>query len=107
MAHFIDFKVGGFKVGSIDSTAGVFIGQNLQYGWRDSSKVNQASRSITGDYNYAQDTTNQIEDPDLLDTWIQKPLPFSNTKAPSPALLSFYNNRKRRYRKARRELDDF
>lgn len=106
MAHFIDFKVGGFKVGSIQSTSGVFVGQNLQYGWRTSYKQNQASRSITGDYNSVEDALNQIDDPDLLDTWVQKPLPFTNTNPPSPALLELYNNRKRKYRKARRGKND-
>jgi hypothetical protein len=107
MAHFIDFKVGGFKVGRIQSTSGVFVGQNLQYGWRTSSKQNQASRNVTGDYNYSEDALNQIDDPDMLDTWVQKPLPFTNVNPPSPALMTLYGNRKRKYRRSRREKDDF
>ncbi len=102
MAHFIDFNVGGFKVGTIGNSSGIFVGQNLQYGWRGSVKFNLASRPITGDYNIVEGATNRVDDPDLLDCWIQKPLPWTGLKSPSPAILSLYNSRKKHYQTAYR-----
>ncbi len=102
MAHFIDFNVGGFKVGSVDGTSGIFVGQNLQYGWRASAKVNVVNRPVTGDYNRIEGAFNRLDDPDLLDTWVQKPLPWTQSEPPSPALASMYRARKKRYRRASR-----
>lgn len=102
MANFIDFKVGGFKVGSIDTVSGVFIGENVQYGWRGTSKSNASSSSVTGDGNVVDILSNKVEDPDLLDTWIQKPLPFINQPLPSPVLQATMANRRRKLRLARR-----
>lgn len=86
MKSSIDFRIGNWQVGSIGNTAGVFVGNNLQYGWRMSSKQNQASRNITGDHNWIQDAVNEVLDPDGIDTWVQKTPPGASTVPPSLAL---------------------
>ena len=68
----IDFHVGLFKVGSVSSSAGVFVGENEQTGWNGSSKANFANGRITGDYNCITGGTHRVNDEDMLDTWIQK-----------------------------------
>jgi hypothetical protein len=102
MANFMDFKFGGVKVGSLGLSSGIFVGQNLQYGWRQSEKFNSTSRNVSGDYNYIEDALNQIQDPDLIDTWVQKPLPWTNLVPPSPAALIQARERTQAYRKASR-----
>lgn len=102
MAHFIDFHIGGWRVGGLDSTSGVFVGQNLQYGWRNSSKGNSAAPRVTGDYNVAHGAQYGVFDPDMLDTWVQKAPPMAQMPVPSPALARLWAERERRYRSASR-----
>jgi len=102
MANFIDFKVGGFKVGSIGSVSGVFIGENVQYAWRGTSKTNLSTGRVTGDGNIVDVLSNRVEDPDLLDTWVQKPLPFIQQPLPSPVLQAALATRTRNIRRAHR-----
>lgn len=99
MAHFIDFRVGQLKVGGIGTSSGVFVGQNLQYGWRSSAKENYSGGTVTGDGNTVSITRGEIVDPDYLDTWIQKPLPFTQTEAPSPALIQAWAQHRRGLRR--------
>ena len=102
MAHFIDFRVGQLKVGGIEASSGVFVGQNLQYGWRSSGKENDAGGTVTGDGNTVSITRGEIVDPDYLDTWIQKPLPWTQTEAPSPALIQAWAQHRRSLRRGGR-----
>ncbi|WP_051344141.1 hypothetical protein [Alicyclobacillus herbarius] len=84
MAHFIDFRLGGMKLGVISGTSGVFTGNNLQYGWRLSTKSNDAIGRVDGDACRIEAWRNTVVDPDVLDTFIQKPLPFQGNEAPWP-----------------------
>lgn len=102
MAHFIDLHVGGWKIGSISSSSGVFAGENLQYGWRFTGKTNIATWGAIGDYNCIQAPINQIEDADFLDTWIQKSPPYAGLKPPSPVLASVLTRRHRETKKSSR-----
>lgn len=102
MAHFIDFHIGGWKVGSLDSTSGIFVGQNLQYGWRNSSKGNSSAPRVTGDYNVAEGAQYGVVDPDVLDTWVQKAPPLAKMPLPSPALAQMWAARTRRNRASAR-----
>lgn len=83
MANFIDFHIGGWKVGSIAENSGVFAGETIQSGWRTSQKINQPSRAVTGDGNVVWGPQNYIEDADLLDTWIQKTPPKAGYMSPN------------------------
>lgn len=102
MAHFIDFHVYNWKIGYITTTAGVFTGENLQYGWRMTGKTNLASRGAIGDYNCITAPINQIDDMDFMDTWIQKAPPYAALKPPSPALHRVLTHRHRETKKASR-----
>lgn len=102
MANFIDFHIIDWKVGSINSTAGLFAGENLQYKWHLSSKVNVANRGTMGDYNVLSSPVNQVYDPDVLDTWVQKAPPYLSLKPPSPAWIRVLDSRRRAYKKSGR-----
>lgn len=101
MANFIDFKVGAMKIGKIDTSSGVFSGENLQYGWLSSSKSNLSMGKIVGDTNYLEGSQNVIADADMIDTWIKKARPFDEQLPPSPLLARHWHRRKKynkRYR---------
>lgn len=106
MAHFIEFQIGGWRVGQVGSASGVFAGNNLQYGWRNSGKTNMASPRITGDGNIVREQTSSVVDPDLLDTYVRKPRPFENMPAPSPALARLWAQRAHSYQRAGRHKSD-
>jgi len=105
LAHFIDFHVGGWKVGSIGQSAGIFVGQNLQYGWRSSLKTNQSSSRVAGDGNCLYNEQNTIQDQDMLDTWVQKAPPYAALQPPSPALARTLLARRQEYRQATMKTD--
>ncbi|MDQ0188400.1 hypothetical protein JI721_15780 [Alicyclobacillus cycloheptanicus] len=107
MAHFIDFHIGGLRVGSLDNSSGIFTGQNLQYGWRHSEKDNNAAPRVAGDHNVIQGASYSVVDPDLLDTWVQKAPPLANQPVPSPALARYWALRKRQLRSASRRRSPF
>lgn len=99
MANFIDFSVYSFHAGSVNTVSGIFVGENLQYGWRLSSKSNIASAKICGDNNISSGSKDEILDPDMLDTFVQKENPFTELTPPSPALARTLAKAKKRYRK--------
>ncbi|MCL6445017.1 MAG: hypothetical protein K6T83_16445 [Alicyclobacillus sp.] len=106
MAHFIDFHIGGWQVSSIGNSSGVFVGQNLQYGWRHSSKLNATGGNVIGDYNHVRHQQTTVLDPDMLDTWVQKGPPTVDLVPPSPALLQALARRRRMLRRAAWEGGD-
>ncbi|MCL6515803.1 hypothetical protein [Alicyclobacillus sp.] len=96
----IEFHIGGWKVGTIGQSSGVFSGENLQYGWRSASKSNSALGKVTGDGNLVQAHSETVIDPDQLDTWVQKMTPVHEWMPASPALLRLLAQRRRTYRRA-------
>lgn len=101
VANFLNFSVVGLFAGTVNTTSGIFVGENLQYGWRASVKTNSGSGKLCGDAITVSGARDIVEDPDFLDTWVQKPNPFVDLTPPSPILHSLIQQRKRRYRKAR------
>lgn len=55
-------------VNSIGTSAGVFIGTNLQYGWSSHNKSNSSISDISGTGNTFTRNVNVICDNDLIDT---------------------------------------
>lgn len=94
MVNFIDFNLMNLVTGDIGNSAGVFTGENVQYGWRSSSKANIAMGKICGDYNRIVGGRQEIVDPDYVDTYVQKPHPFTGLMPPSPTLLEVLEKRK-------------
>jgi hypothetical protein len=54
---------------------------------------------ICGDYNVASGSKEEVLDPDMLDTFVQKENPFTELTPPSPALARTLAKTKKRHRK--------
>lgn len=66
----VQLRIGQLQFGSVTNTAGVFVGQSVQKGWRGTSKENVGFGKTTGSSNHAH-IASRVDDADFIDTWRQ------------------------------------
>ncbi len=94
----MDFNIGKLEVGKLDTSSGIFSGENLQYGWRAFVKTSCPIGKITGDGEYVSHQKTVVNS-DLLEEYVQKSPPIAFVLPSSPAVAGLWQQRCNKHRK--------
>jgi hypothetical protein len=62
--------IGELHVNNVNDTSGLFYGQNVQYNWKNSEKINEGFGELSGKDNIVHGDLLIVGDQDLVDTYL-------------------------------------
>ncbi|ARI76109.1 hypothetical protein [Halobacillus mangrovi] len=77
----MEIRFDSINVYMIEKSSGIFVGPNIQYGWRTQQKENVGLGKVIGEGNILTQNINVIHDEDMVDMPIKKEAAKESKKA--------------------------